>query len=128
MRRNPVKKPVDTNKKFNRKASHFKERFPGVDLDLIKGLMEANINNPCIYCGIKLTLENCSADHRISLKNKGKNDIENMDIICKKCNRGKSDFNQDFFSELLETADKYGQRKSLLGKLAQATTIFGRWK
>jgi 5-methylcytosine-specific restriction endonuclease McrA len=128
MRRNPVKKPVDTNKKFNRKASHFKERFPGLELNFIKMVMSKFIGYKCRYCHEELTLDNCSADHRVSTKNGGKNTEDNFAIICKKCNRGKSDFNEDFFLELLKTADKYGQRKSLLGKLAQATTIFGRWK
>jgi 5-methylcytosine-specific restriction endonuclease McrA len=120
-------KTVKENTKFNRKASHFKERFPGLDLATIKERMETVIESDCMYCNINITLDNCSADHRISTKNGGKNTEDNFAIICKKCNRSKAQFNEDCFTELLQTADQYGEKKTLLTLLARATSVFGRW-
>lgn len=112
--------------KLTRKVGHFKERFPEANSEDIRQLITVTIGQPCIYCSLKLTLENMSADHRVSLKNGGKSDFANMDLICKECNRAKGDFNSDCFTVMLEAADNFGEKKNLLNKLRRASLVFGR--
>ena len=90
--------------------------------------IEKLIGLPCKYCLSLLTLDSISLDHVISLSNGGDSLQENIQFICKSCNSAKGQFNDSFFTPLLAFADKYGQKKILLGKLKAAAFIFRKGK
>lgn len=113
--------------KLTRKVHHFKERFKAASLDEIRQRILGGIGGWCPYCqAIKLTVENCSADHKDPIALLGTSDIQNMIICCKKCNRSKGDLSYKFFMALLRLAEKHQQKENLLNKLARATMVFGR--
>jgi len=112
--------------KLVRKANHFKERFPGLEPEWLRERITECIGIPCKYCHVELNLENCSADHKVSVKHGGGNEQNNFQLICKKCNRGKGDFDDRFFVLLLDLAERYKERENLLKRLAMATMVFGR--
>jgi len=45
-----------------------------------------NINGKCYVCNCNITLHNFHAGHKISVKNGGTNNINNLEIICSSCN------------------------------------------
>lgn len=44
----------------------------------------------CFYCGIKLTKEIATVDHKIARCNGGTNDLDNLVACCRNCNIEKS--------------------------------------
>jgi len=100
-----------------------------------KSIMREMITNalgkPCKYCGTIITLDNCSLDHKIprlhsKVFNRGRGKMtytyeeireldkkENLQIICKDCNRLKSDFNDKQFGILL----KFMKDNPTIGKM-----------
>lgn len=59
-----------------------------------KEFVEQHSNASCIYCDVKLTSENATADHIIPISNGGNNCQVNLVVCCKDCNneRGNLDF------------------------------------
>jgi hypothetical protein len=59
-----------------------------------KEFVEQHSNASCIYCDVKLTPENATADHIIPISNGGNNCQVNLVVCCKDCNneRGNLDF------------------------------------
>jgi len=45
-----------------------------------------NINGKCYVCNCNVTLHNFHAGHKISVKNGGTNNINNLEIVCSSCN------------------------------------------
>lgn len=117
----------DTDKgKLTRKVSHIRERFKDATTDEIRDELNKFIGKPCRYCKVKLTIDNCSADHAISLANGGNSDKNNLDIICKSCNSAKSDMNWDLFAALIRVARDYEEEDSFISRLKKASLIYTR--
>lgn len=55
----------------------------------IKNRLKRWYNNSCAYCGVGVTKSTRTIDHIIPLKHGGSNDISNLCISCKDCNRKK---------------------------------------
>lgn len=54
----------------------------------------------CHYCGVLITKENESVDHKHPIaKGGGVFDLNNLALCCKKCNRLKSDMDYDYFKQ-----------------------------
>lgn len=53
-------------------------------------------NSKCIYCNVKLTKENVTADHILPIAHGGNNCQVNIVVCCKDCNheRGSTDFSE----------------------------------
>lgn len=66
-------------------------------------------NNKCIYCLADLSEVNNEIDHQTSIINGGSNNIDNLAITCRECNRSKGPRNHEDFIEYLRIAhpDKY---------------------
>lgn len=61
----------------------------------------------CWYCNEKITVKNFSLDHAIPISRLGKFTLDNLRIICLKCNQTKGALTDVEFSELLELAKKW---------------------
>ena len=100
----------------------------------IENLLKSFLNQPCRYCGVILTLENVSIDHKNPIgSRKTKSSKEqrildnpsNLQIICKKCNSLKSDMNDNQFMRLLAFLNQNLDLKELiLKRLRSSFAIF----
>lgn len=106
---------------------------------LILELLNKQIGKPCTYCNEPLTLDNCSLDHKEPFNNgairygKGTalrrwfDRIENLQIICRKCNGLKSNFNDLEFRQLLSFMEQHPALSAKLkGRFAKATLMHAR--
>lgn len=61
-----------------------------------KDFLDKNIGTSCIYCDVKLTSENATADHIVPISDGGNNTQVNLVICCSDCNneRGNLDFKE----------------------------------
>lgn len=48
-------------------------------------------NERCIICGVSLTVETSAEDHIIPIAMGGRDNFENIQLVCENCNQGKSD-------------------------------------
>jgi 5-methylcytosine-specific restriction endonuclease McrA len=112
--------------------------------EIVRQLIVDALNTPCTYCGVTLTLDNLSLDHKeaygsvANRRQKAANQelrrhtdrLENIHIICRDCNSRKSDFNHDEYVELLAWLEERPEvKKKLFKRLAQAKFVWmGRRK
>lgn len=83
----------------------------------------------CPYCGCELNCDNFSADHILPVSRGGKNTIDNLQQICKKCNNSKGSMTEDEYKSLLILISKWEDKGiNLLGKLRYSGNKFGRIK
>jgi hypothetical protein len=61
-----------------------------------KAFVRENRNAKCLYCETKLTLENATTDHVVSISNMGNNHPVNLVVVCSNCNseKGSRPFNE----------------------------------
>ena len=71
-------------------GKNVKRRTSGFAKEFVQKNQSAN----CIYCGVKLSEHNATADHIIPISNGGNNCQVNLIVCCKDCNneRGNTDF------------------------------------
>src|SRR4030042_6277677 len=76
-------------------------------------ILKKYLNTNCKYCNEILTLKNISLDHKIPVHWKKENrknpligDINNIHLICRKCNQSKRDLNDEQYLRLLEFLNK----------------------
>jgi len=59
-------------------------------------------NGECCYCGVQITKDNLSVDHKTALGSGGTHTKENICLCCKDCNTLKLDKSSDQFTEFLQ--------------------------
>ena len=116
--------------------------------DRMEKIINGYLGTLCKYCKIILTLDNCSADHKIpyAVANKGRRDRPNLKkvlytkeedeylrsptnihIICFSCNKIKSNMTDEQFVGLLNYLDSDPKLKlMILTRLKRSNMIFGR--
>lgn len=100
-------------------------------------LVRAAINSHCPYCGVMLTLDTMSLDHKIpfgetkwrqnKLLQKALNKPENFQIIDKKCNTIKGNLSHDLFKRLMDFLNKnenYVLKEYIYKKLVQSSLMW----
>lgn len=109
---------------------------------IIKQMLLDVLGTPCEYCGVEITLENASMDHKEPRANskvrvggytseelRFLDRRENLHIVCKKCNNTKSDFSDDQFIRLLRfMEDNIDLKDKLLRRLNRNPLTFKRFK
>ena len=110
-------------------------------LDAIGELLRESLGKLCRYCGTKLTLKNISLDHKIPV---GKSDyrrnktqykeertqmdaLDNLQLICRKCNSLKGNFTDYEFESLLNFLNLNKQLEEKLLKRLSGAHIW-RWR
>jgi 5-methylcytosine-specific restriction endonuclease McrA len=63
----------------------------------------------CCYCKTVLNVRNMSADHKNSQFSGGENTLENIEIICNKCNRRKGILSKETYTDFIEFIKKYNE-------------------
>ena len=58
----------------------------------------------CHYCGEELPFDKCTLDHKLSRGRGGKNEIRNLVVCCKRCNKLKGEMK---YAKFLRYIKKY---------------------
>lgn len=110
--------------------------------EFISGLIEKSLDKKCKYCGEKITLKNMQVDHiepliRSKLKKKQYSEEElkillsrdNLQIICKSCNKIKGDMKENDFIWLLKILEEREEVKQyVLKRMKGSSFIYVRTK
>ena len=64
----------------------------------------------CGYCGVSITLGEATKDHKVPVNMGGGNELENLHLVCRPCNRLKSDNTDAEFRLILDLARVHGER------------------
>jgi len=107
-----------------------KEPGGGVELPYtladLRGLCAASLEEPCAYCGGKLTVKNMCADHAESLASGGTWEISNLRIVDQSCNFQKGKWTEREFREMLAAARDILSEPSFVD-FKRRLTIGGKW-
>jgi len=74
-------------------GKNVKRRTSGFAKEFVQKNQSAN----CIYCGVKLSEHNATADHIIPISKGGNNAQINIVVCCRDCNNERSDTNFDLY-------------------------------
>jgi len=108
-------------KRFNGRFMSSLKRFNTTQDNLAyKIIHQLNFNNKCPYCKTDLTTDNISFDHIIPISREGLMDIDNLEIVCSRCNRRKGMLTKNEFNSLLNIVNKFEDKgkKYVLRKLS----------
>lgn len=102
---------------------------------IVEEMLNQALGKKCPYCGIILVLPECSLDHKIPLMRNNSltherkvllNQVENLHIICRRCNGLKAEFSHDEYLKLLKfTKENPTIGEKLFRRLARAAIM---WK
>lgn len=99
-------------------------------------LLNGSIGNKCKYCDIILHIGNCSLDHKIPMMRNNNltkereislNQINNLQIICKRCNTLKSSFTDEEYTKIVKfcnTNIELGEK--LMIRLIRSNAMWGK--
>ena len=109
-------------KRFRTRINNWKKQYniPQDTLDLVlESLLKFNIR--CKYCNDPLTFENVSLDHKTPRHRQGSvNNLDNLQLICKRCNVRKGQLTHDEYCKLLEVVNVFdiSAKRYVLRKLS----------
>lgn len=93
-------------KSLNKKASTIRQilyNYKVVDRYDIKKIRRWILSTPnCRYCGTAINIRDYAVDHIIPRSKGGKNEMNNLQLICDSCNRIKSDLDEKDYLLLRE--------------------------
>lgn len=78
----------------------------------IDGLIKSALGKKCPYCKEELKADVISLDHIIPRSVGGEDSIENLEIICDRCNRMKGELKKKEYEKLLEQIDTFKRKKA----------------
>lgn len=86
-----------------------------VSSDYRKTGLETNISNygwyKCVYCGKSFRKDSIEIDHILPRSRGGGNNAENLQCLCRKCNRSKGNDMTQTKADLRQRKNSYGQYK-----------------
>ena len=74
--------------------------------DAIEGMIRGVLGLGCVYCEEVVDVKNMGLDHKIPVNRGGRKSIDNLQIICKRCNTRKGVLTYGEYLMLLLTIDK----------------------
>jgi len=124
--RNPTKASIELAKRLNNMLASCKNRDKKykketyITIDMLRELVITAIGTKCKYCNEVITHKNISMDHIKPLSLDGQSTIDNIQFICKTCNRRKDKMSDNEFIELNKFLDTLSEpsRKMILQKLS----------
>jgi 5-methylcytosine-specific restriction endonuclease McrA len=63
---------------------------------------------PCLYCRAAIDILSMELDHKVPLRRGGGPELDNKQIICRKCNGSKGDFTHDEYSRIVRFMEGEG--------------------
>ncbi len=99
-----------TKEKLYRRVLSARSRWAdkyNLDKSDIDKLIKEALGTNCTYCQEEITTENMSLDHRIPQDRGGSNDLDNLEIVCQRCNVRKGSLTAGEFVELLDVINHF---------------------
>jgi 5-methylcytosine-specific restriction endonuclease McrA len=73
-----------------------------ITIEDLRHMLYDAYGTPCKYCNIILTIKNLTIDHMIPISKQGSSNKDNLQVICKKCNKIKGSLDEEKFNILLD--------------------------
>lgn len=89
------------------------ERETHFTISMLRELAKTVIGKPCKYCGEIIDHNNISMDHIVPLSRGGNSTIENIQLICKKCNTQKDKMLDYEFTKLKELVNSFSDESRI---------------
>ena len=90
--------------------------------------MSSKENFYCVYCATILDFVSVSVDHDVPVSRSGKNNVENMVLCCKWCNKAKGSMTGEEFRRLMMTIGEFeDEGKTVLRRLVASGNMYRRW-
>lgn len=111
------------------------DRAWGSKKEFFHNLISCTLSKPCPYCGIEITLENMSLDHKEPFSsNEARRDVKehhrlnnpkNLHIVCRDCNAIKGNLTHEQYKKLLKFLNKEPEIKEyIMKRLKQSKVIW----
>lgn len=101
------------------------------DLSKLRDLVALKIQSPCKYCQGSMTADNFSIDHMTPVERGGAFTIDNVQVICMRCNQIKGNMDHLEYQRLIELIQEFHPKAedSIFRRLrAGGRIIFSRGK
>lgn len=115
-----MKKSSTLRSSLKRRSKQYEVDFK-ISLDEIRGLFLQCYGNKCRYCTNKLDIYNIVCDHVYPISMGGNSDVQNLQMICGRCNTRKGNLTNKEFQDLLRWLSRQTEtlRVYVLRKLAK---------
>ena len=116
-----MKKSSTLKSSLKRRSREYEVEFK-VSLTELRKLLYESYGRECIYCDQNLVVSNMACDHIIPLSMGGGSIIDNLHIVCGRCNTRKGPLTDKDYRKLLESLAKLPEDvvKYVLRKLAKS--------
>ena len=116
-----MKKSSTLKSSLKRRSKEYEVEFK-VSLTELRNLLYKSYGRECIYCDQILVVSNMACDHIIPLSMGGGSIINNLHIVCGRCNTRKGPLTDADYKELLKSLAKLPEDvvKYVLRKLAKS--------
>ena len=116
-----MKKSSTLKSSLKRRSREYEVEFK-VSLTELRRLLYKSYGKPCVYCSKALVVSNMACDHIIPLSMGGGSVINNLHIVCGRCNTRKGPLTHKDYKNLLKSLAKLPEDvvKYVLRKLAKS--------
>src|SRR5689334_3118329 len=92
-----VQQGVFTRRSYSLYAEAKKRGAMGFTLVELRSALAGTLNKRplCPYCNVLLSVSNVSLDHKMPVARGGRNELSNIQFVCKGCNKAKGDFTDE---------------------------------
>ena len=106
-----MKKSSTLRSTLKRRSKEYEVVFK-ISLPTIRNLLLRHYSKPCIYCNNILDVSNMVCDHIIPLSSGGPSVVNNLEMICKRCNIRKGPLTGKEYRILIEFLEKQPEHVS----------------
>ena len=106
-----MKKSSTLRSTLKRRSKEYDVVFK-ISLPTIRNLLLRHYSKPCIYCNNILDVSNMVCDHIIPLSSGGPSVVNNLEMICKRCNIRKGPLTGKEYRILIEFLEKQPEHVS----------------
>ena len=106
-----MKKSSTLRSTLKRRSKEYEVVFE-ISLQTIRNLLLRHYSKPCIYCNNILDVSNMVCDHIIPLSSGGPSVVNNLEMICKRCNIRKGPLTGKEYRILIEFLEKQPEHVS----------------
>ena len=116
-----MKKSSTLKSSLKRRSKEYEVEFK-ISLSEIRNLLYESYGTKCVYCDTTLVVSNMACDHIIPLSMGGGSILNNLHIVCGRCNTRKGPLTHKDYKSFLKSISKLNEDvvKYVLRKLAKS--------